>query len=94
MLLEDMLFYLFYEFKLSFCLIDFIISLFGRKYNNERFYMDSSEGFHSKCKSAANLLQKRRQLHRLLGPGMYGADAKTKDSNSFMFVFEQALNGY
>jgi hypothetical protein len=78
MLVEDMLFYMFDEFKLNSCLIDFFISLFGRKCSNERFYTDSSEGFHSKRKSAANLLQKRRQLHPLLGPGMYGADAETQ----------------
>ena len=45
--------------------------------------MDYNEGFHSKCQSAAHLLQKRRQLRPLLGTGMYGVVVKTKIGNRF-----------
>lgn len=72
--------------KSSFSLL--ISYLFGRTCSNETFYVDSNEGFHSKCKSAANLLQKRRQLRPVLGTGMYGAVVKTNNCNSFLLLSE------
>lgn len=68
--------------------VSLLISIsFGRTCSNETFYADYNEGFHSKCQSAANLLQKRRQLRPLLGTGMYGAVVKTKILNRFCVPF-------
>ncbi|KAK7866030.1 hypothetical protein R5R35_008543 [Gryllus longicercus] len=40
-----------------------------RNYSEETFYTDSSEDMRSKCKSAATLLQKKRQLRPIHGSG-------------------------
>ncbi|XP_069668996.1 lebercilin [Periplaneta americana] len=69
-----------------------------RAYSNETFYTDSSEEFRSKCKSAANLLHKRRHLHPLLGTGV-GDPYRAASNYGPRFIYlnspsKSNMNGY
>ncbi|PSN52938.1 hypothetical protein C0J52_03630 [Blattella germanica] len=83
-------FYYFYSFEEKIIRIILIIMT----YSNDTFYTDSSEGIRSKCKSAANLLQKRRQLHPIsnTGPGSPYRAASTYGPRFFPFNSSSKIN--